>query len=75
MRLQLEINARDEPAYPLATFQFGSLFYERHVVTGGTENITTTMGLRYTRGLCDTEFRVIRGEPTLSQGAETRSQH
>lgn len=65
MRLQLEIYVHDEPAYPLATFQFESLFYERHRVFCSTDSITTAVRLRYTGCLCDTKFRIIRGEPTL----------
>jgi len=76
MRLQLEIDELDEPAYPLATLKFRPLFYERHRVAGGTDTTsTTTVGLRYTRGLCNTEFRVVRGEPAFGQGAGTSGQH
>lgn len=76
MRLQLEIDERDESANPLATFKFGPLFYERHCVTSSASTTTIcTAGLRYTRGLCDPEFRIIRGESALGQGTGTRVQH
>jgi len=54
VRLQLEIDERDEPANPLAAFKFGPLFYERHRVAATAA--TSALGLRYARGLCHSEF-------------------